>query len=220
MSPRTYRNFDIKCARLIAMGRERKQRLLLTVTIPIVLLYSGILFAEGPVTDQGSEEASEAPAADALPETIMEVPEPELGSQTEELQINDAELEQTKASKTLHRYTIGSIQKKRLLGDVQKKAQQQGLFGRRLAAHIRGAKMVIDRIGSETFSIELKANGKLLFVQGGRTKIMTYRIKGNLLEVEKGDGSFRRLARFNGNKSTLSLLDPVYGKEIVAVLQK
>ncbi|GAB4429617.1 MAG: hypothetical protein OHK0011_12090 [Turneriella sp.] len=169
-----------------------------------------------------AQEAGSEPlqGESASPEIPMDAPEPERSKVSSDQQNAEDELASIRASRTLHKYSVGSIQKQRMLAEVRKKAIKQGLSGQRLERHMRGAKMVIDSVGANSMSLELKEDGKLLFNQGERTMIMHYRIKGLIVEVDKGDGSFRRFAQFNGNKSTLSILDPVYGKEVVAVLQK
>lgn len=130
------------------------------------------------------------------------------------------ELAALEAVATLHRYTIGPIQKQRMLAKIRHEARRSGLTGQRLTMHMRGAQMVVNGVGERTFNLELKSGGKMLFTQSGQSKIMTYRIRGNLLEIEKSDGKYKPFGRFNGSKSTLSLLDPVYGKEVVAVLER
>lgn len=210
---RTYSHPGINC--LKRTGLTFAASLLL-----VVALHASHAYAQEAATEQPQGELSDSPAEPAAPEIPMDAPEPEGSNAASEQQNAEDELTQVRANKTLHRYSVGSIQKQRMLAEVRKKATKQGLSGQRLERHMRGAKMVIDSVGANSMSLELKEGGKLLFNQGERTKVMNYRIKGNIVEVDKGDGSFRRFARFNGNKSTLSLLDPVHGKETVAVLQK
>jgi hypothetical protein len=205
----------------LATNCQKHARLAFAVVALLsIVLSAGAAFAQDTTAEQPQGEASDSATESATTEIPMDVPEPESANAESDQQNAEDEIAQVRALKTLHRYKIGSIQKQRMLADVRKKAIRQGLSGQRLATHMRGAKLVIDSVGEDTMSLELKAGGKLLFNQGGRTKVMSYRVKGNVVEVDKGDGSFHRFAQFNGGKSTLSLLDPVYGKETVAVLQK
>lgn len=206
--------------KIVISGLKQARLTFAAAALLLIIFNAGAAFAQDTANEQPQGEASDSATESATTEIPMDVPEPESANAESGQQSAEDEMAQVRALKTLHRYKIGSIQKQRMLADVRKKAIRQGLSGQRLATHMRGAKLVIDSVGEDTMSLELKAGGKLLFNQGGRTKVMSYRVKGNIVEVDKGDGSFRRFAQFNGNKSTLSLLDPVYGKETVAVLQK
>lgn len=220
MTAKTYRKFEQTCSCLASTCLARARQNLFLVVLFSVAIGKSSAFAQDAGNEQPQGDGSGAPAEYAAPEIPMDAPEPESPNAASDQQNAENELASIRASKTLHRYSVGSIQKQRMLAEVRKRAIQQGLSGQRLERHMRGAKMVIDSVGANSMSLELKEGGKLLFNQGERTKVMNYRIKGNIVEVDKGDGSFRRFAQFNGNKSTLSILDPVYGKEVVAVLQK
>ncbi|MBX3722821.1 MAG: hypothetical protein KF713_13350 [Turneriella sp.] len=162
-----------------------------------------------------------APTSDTpLVEAADPVMTPEAAIEKTDAEKYEEDLAQLKGTRTIHYYKIGPIQKKRMLADIRQKAMRQGFTGQRLSTHMRGAKLVIDNVGAETFSMELKENGKMLFTQSGTSKIIVYRIRGHFLEVEKGDGGYKRFGKFNASKSTLSLLDPVYGRATVAILQK
>jgi|JI7StandDraft_1071085.scaffolds.fasta_scaffold177515_2 hypothetical protein len=220
MSTKYSRNPKQKCGFMIETTKPGPLCYFLCLALAAFLVPTSTLLAQDASNEQPLGGVSGTPEENAAHEIPMDVPEPESSNAANDQQHAEDELASIRASKTLHRYSVGSIQKQRMLAEVRKKAIKQGLSGQRLETHMRGAKMIIGSVGQDSMSLELKEGGKLLFNQGERTKVLNYRINGRIVEVDKGDGSFRRFAQFNGNKSTLSLLDPVYGREIVAVLQK
>ncbi|HNL10393.1 MAG TPA: TOBE domain-containing protein [Turneriella sp.] len=152
---RTYSHPGINC--LKRTGLTFAASLLL-----VVALHASHAYAQDAATEQPQGELSDSPAEPAAPEIPMDAPEPEGSNAASEQQNAEDELTQVRANKTLHRYSVGSIQKQRMLAEVRKKAIKQGLSGQRLERHMRGAKMVVGSVGANSMSLELKEGGKLL----------------------------------------------------------
>lgn len=133
----------------------------------------------------------------------------------------NAEADALSSLKTEHRFRIGPLQKSRLLAKLTEQYKAEGYTGQRLATKLKGAKLGINAMAANSFTVELKTGGKLITTQSGRKQVYDYRLAGQIVEVlAKESGEYRRFGKLNSAKTVLEILDPVNGTETAVILQK